>query len=98
MHPSTTPLFHHSNLLREQNPRILAASALGRVDHQRALLERHSGQSSGENINILAIENIGAQIDMTAGELAIDNHWRAGKSQGGLRNVVARIGLYPPGK
>src|SRR5262245_47980001 len=92
LHYSITPLLQSS---REENPRILAATALGRIDNQRALLERDSGQSSGKNIDILAIENVRAQIDMPPGKLLIDNHRRAGKSQGGLRYVVARIGLNP---
>src|SRR4249920_479524 len=93
---SITPSLHYSNLSRQKNPRILTASALGRVDHQRAFFECDSGQSSWKNIDILAIENIGAQIDMPTGKLAIDNDRRAGKPQGGLRYVVARISLNPP--
>src|SRR5262245_18457958 len=81
---------------REENPRILATPALGRVYNQRALLERDSSQSSRKNIDILAIENVRAQIDMAAGKLVIDNHRCAGKSQGRLGYVVARIGLNPP--
>src|SRR5262245_48897050 len=92
---SITPLLQSS---REENPRILATPALGRVYNQRALLERDSSQSSRKNIDILAIENVRAQIDMAAGKLVIDNHRCAGKSQGRLRYVVPRIGLNPPRK
>src|SRR5262244_2019045 len=93
LHYSVTPILQSS---REENPRILATPALGRVYNQRALLERDSSQSSRKNIDVLAIENVRAQIDMAAGKLVIDNHRCAGKSQGGLRYVVARIGLNPP--
>src|SRR5262245_33691370 len=92
LHYSITPLLQSS---REENPRVLAASALGRIDNQRALLERDSSQSPWKNINVFAIENVRAQIDMPPSKLLIDNHRRAGKSQGGLRYVVARIGLNP---
>src|SRR5215831_18035371 len=95
LHYSITPLLQSS---REENPRILAAPALRRVYNQRTLLERDSSQSSGKNIDVLAIENIRAQIDMPSGKMAIDNHRCAGKSQSGLRYVVPRIGLNPPRK
>src|SRR5215510_5334101 len=93
LHYSVTPILQFS---REENPCILATPALGRVDNQRALLERDSSQSSGKNIDVLATENIRAQIDMPSGKMAIDNHRCAGKSQGGLRYVIAWIGLNPP--
>src|SRR5215510_6329934 len=67
LHYSITPLLQSS---REENPRILAAPALRRVDNQRALLERDSSQSSGKNIDVLAIENIRAQINMPPGKMA----------------------------
>src|SRR5215510_235039 len=93
LHYSVTPILQSS---REENPRILAAPALGRVYNQRALLERDSSQSSGKNIDVLAIKNVWAQIDMPSRKMAIDNHRCAGKSQGRLGYVVARIGLNPP--
>src|SRR4030095_2027355 len=95
---SGTPSLHYPNSLREQNPRIFAASALRGVDHQRAFLECDSGQSSGQNVNILAIENVRPQIDVPAGKLALDNDRCPGKPQGRLGNVVARIILNSPGE
>src|SRR5262245_13026382 len=92
LHYSVTPILQFS---REENPCILATPALRRINNQRALLERDSSQSSGKNIDVLAIENIRAQIDMPPGKLLIDNHRCAGKSQGGLRYVVTRIALNP---
>src|SRR5215813_7149782 len=93
-----TPLLRHSNtpIFTGGEPTYPCYPARGRVYNQRALLERDSSQSSRKNIDVLAIENVRAQIDMAAGKLVIDNHRCAGKSQGGLRYVIARIGLNPP--
>src|SRR5215471_3513615 len=92
LHYSMTPLLQSS---REENPRIFAATTLRRINNQRALLERDSSQSARKNIDVLAIENIRAQINMPSGKLVIDNHRCAGKSQGRLGYVVARIRLNP---
>ena len=48
-----------------QNPRVLAAAALRRVDHQRSALKRDARQPARNDRHLLAIvEAIGAQIDV----------------------------------
>src|SRR6185436_13997135 len=46
-----------------ENPGVLAAAALRRIDHQRIPLESHAGQSTRQDENVFGVKNVGAQID-----------------------------------
>src|ERR1700753_730491 len=79
-----------------QNPCILAAAALRRIHHQRALLERDARQPTGNNIHLVAKENVRTQIYMPRLQLIAEEAGRAREIQRRLCNVVAWIGLDRP--
>src|SRR3954471_22350427 len=79
-----------------QNPGIFAAAALRRVDHQRAFAQGHARQPAGDDGDSVAVEGIGAQVDVAAVELLIEQGRVAAERQGGLGNIVARVGADLP--
>ncbi len=79
--------------LLAQHPGILAAAALAGVDDQRAALERDAGQAAGDDGDLVAVEDVGAQVDVARLELVADEAGRAREADGGLGDVVAGVGL-----
>src|SRR5262249_54958824 len=66
-------------------------STLRRIDDQRAFLERHSGQPPRQDVNVFAIENIRAEINVPTLEVVVYDHWHAGEGQSWLGNIIARV-------
>src|SRR5207249_534778 len=81
-----------SLLLLVQNPCVLAAAALRRIDHQRSFAQRHSRQTSRNDRDLVAVEHVGAQIHVPRLHAAVQETRRAGQLQRRLSDIVARIG------
>ena len=76
-----------------QNPCVLAAAALRGVDDERAFFEGDARESSGDDVDLVAKENVRPQIDVARLKTVADEAGSAGEIERGLRDVVARIGL-----
>src|SRR5262245_24448962 len=77
-----------------QNPSVLGAAALARIDDERAFAKRHSRQAAGNNTRLLAGEHEGPQVDVARNDLAVNEGRRGGERQGGLRDVIFGIAHY----
>src|SRR3569623_2967353 len=73
------------------HPSVLAAAALGRIDHHRAALQRHPGESAHGHIRLLAREHEGPQIEMTRLDVLADQSRRGRQAQQRLSDEVARV-------
>src|SRR5262245_60360194 len=76
-----------------EDPRVLAAAALRRVDDERALPQRHAGEAPRQHPRLAAVEDEGPQVHVAALEVAIDQHRHAREAERRLRDVVSRVGL-----
>src|SRR6266404_6641161 len=92
-HYSITPSLHCSTFVLE-DPGVLAAAALGGVDHERTGPEGHTRQASGNDCDLFSGQNERAQVDMPALHAAVAKGWRAGQRDNWLRDVIARILFY----
>src|SRR5690606_36878550 len=79
-----------------EHPRVYTAAALRRVHDERALTQCDARQAAGKDVDVLAVEDVGAQVDMAAFEVITDDHGSAGEGQGPLSDVVARVGDDAP--
>src|SRR5262245_37060096 len=64
-----------------EDPGVLAPAALRRVDDQRARLERDAGQAAGDDADLVAVEDVWAQVDVAAGEALVAERRVAGEPQ-----------------
>ena len=48
-----------------EDPGVLGAATLGGVHYKGSLAKRHAGESAGGNRYLLAVEDVGTQIDVT---------------------------------
>src|SRR3979490_331894 len=78
-----------------QYPCVLAAAALRRVYDQRSCLQRDARQAARQDENVLAVEDVWAQVDMASLECAVDDGRYPRERERRLRNVIAGIGLDP---
>src|SRR3954464_6079424 len=74
-----------------QDPGIFAAPALGRVDHQRAALERDPGQAAGLYVDLFTVKRKRSQIDVTGFEPIFDDGRHTRQRQRGLCDVAAGV-------
>ena len=74
-----------------QYPGVLRAAALGAVDDERSLPQRHSGKPAGDHIHLLPAQNEGAQVDVSGGEVVAGPGWQAGEVHHLLGDPVAGI-------
>ena len=75
-----------------EDPGVFAAAALGRIDDERAFLQGDASQAARQNEDILSIKNIGTEIHVSAFKMAIHDRRYAGQGEGGLGDVISRIG------
>ena len=75
-----------------QHPRVLRPAVLGRVDHQRALVEGDAGEAArgDARLAVAAEEDVGAQVDVARGELAVDDGRVGGEHHHALRHEGRR--------
>src|SRR5580700_10616480 len=74
------------------NPGILGAAALARIDDERFLLQGHSCQSARHDPDaIRAGENEGPQIDMTRRDAGIEKSRGCGERERWLSDEIIRI-------
>src|ERR1700730_14696482 len=74
------------------NPGILGAAALARIDDERVLLQGHSCQSARHDPDaIRAGENEGPQIDMARRDAGIEKSRGCGERERWLSNEIIRI-------
>src|SRR5687767_11386912 len=75
-----------------QDPRVFAAATLGGIDDERAAAQRDARQAAGGDAHVPPEEDKGAEIDVTALEVVVHPAGMAGEGEGGLGDVVARVG------
>src|ERR1700679_874843 len=75
-----------------QNPGVLAAAALRRVDDERPLAQRDPGQAAGNDGNPLARQYERTQVNMSSLEFTIAKRRVLREINHRLRNVIARLG------
>src|ERR1700722_7466640 len=63
-----------------QDPGVLRAAALARIDHQAALAQRDAGQAAGDDADLLAKEDEGPEIDVPRRDPGLDEG-RAGRER-----------------
>ena len=73
------------------DPGVLAAAALRRVDHGRALAQGDPGQAAGGDVGGLARQDERAQVDMARLDVVLDQRRRGRQRDHRLRDVVAGI-------
>ena len=54
-----------------QHPGILGAATLRGIHHERSLLQRDAGEAARRDRHLLAVEDVGAQVDMASLESPI---------------------------
>src|SRR3989442_7880814 len=74
------------------DPCVLRAAALRRVDHQRALEQRDARETAGNELYLLAGEHEGSQVDVARRDALVDEGRAGGERQRRLGDVVRRIG------
>lgn len=55
------------------DPGVLAAAGLRGVDHELVLLESHAAEASGHQLDLVAAEREGTEVDVTRFELSLDH-------------------------
>ena len=73
-----------------QDPGVFAAAALRGVDDERAFFEGYAGQAAGDDVDLVAEEDVGPQIDVARLQAIADEAGSAGEVERGLGDVVAR--------
>src|SRR5215468_948783 len=77
-----------------EHPGVLGATALARIDDQRARLERHARETSGNDADAIAAgEHEWAQIDVARRHALLDAGRARGERQRRLRDEVLGIPL-----
>ena len=80
-----------------EHPGVLAAAALGGVDDERPRPERRARQPARDDARrVGARQHEGAQVDVAATQLAVDERRVPRERDRRLRDVVARIGDDQP--
>src|SRR6186713_529938 len=74
-----------------ENPGVLAAAALRRVDDERAFPECDASQATGLHIHVLAVQRKRSEIYVTWLELLLHDRGRARERKRGLRDVAPRV-------
>src|SRR6187200_798605 len=74
-----------------ENPGVLAAAALRRVDDERAFPECDAGQATGLHVHVLAVQRKRSEIYVTWFELLLHDRGRARKRKRRLRDVAPRV-------
>src|SRR5580765_846044 len=102
-HLSFFGIRHSSLSLRStvaiQNPGILAAAALRRINYERAFSQCDAGQAARHNYWFLAVENERTEVNVPAVKaFAVNIGWMLGQFDHRLRDVVPRVGLDSPPK
>src|SRR5437879_1638459 len=84
---------------RVEHPRVLAPSALGTVDDQRALAKRHPGEPALGDMWSVTGQDEGAKVEMAGRDPAVAQCRGGRESQHGLGDVVAgfRLDASPHG-
>src|SRR6476620_11059462 len=75
-----------------ENPGVLAASALRRIDDKRVFGQGDSCEPAGDDLDVAPVNDVRSEVDVAALHRAIAPGGRAGKGDDRLRDVVARIG------
>src|SRR4029079_15558138 len=73
------------------DPGVLAAATLGGVDDERALLQRHPGESAGGDVAVLAREDERPQVEMPRGDAVGEECGGRRQIEDRLRHPVARV-------
>src|SRR5262245_61182394 len=60
------------SMLSFQHPGVLGAASLARIDHQRALPQRHAGETAGYHAGLLARQHERPEIDVARHDRAVD--------------------------
>src|SRR5690606_34283813 len=74
-----------------EDPGVLAAPALGGIDHERPLLQRHPRQPTGLHVDVSTRQREWPQIDVPRLQSIPDDGGDSRQTQRGLRDVAARI-------
>ena len=81
-----------------EDPGVFGAAALGAVDDEGAAFEGDAGEAAGDDGDAVAVEDVGAEIDVAGFEGVADETGGAGEGDGGLGDVVAGVGLDAAGE
>src|SRR5580700_7334179 len=76
-----------------QHPGILTSAASRRVHHQRTFSQSDAGESAGYDRDLVAEEYIRPKIHVPRLDCAVEEAGSAREMDGGLRDVIARIGF-----
>jgi hypothetical protein len=57
------------------------------------LLEGDAREAARNDGDLVAVKDVRTEVDVARNQLVADETWGAGEADGGLRDVVARIGL-----
>ena len=76
-----------------EDPGVLGPAPLRAVDHQAPPGQGHPGQAAGQDLDLLAVEDERAEVDVPAFEVAVDERRVLAQADRRLGDVAPRVGL-----